>query len=100
MLGLRASRLWEAAACFSRLEKVPQGSRKDLSSNQRFTLLHLPLKVKYSEFLHGLQQENIAVNRKMLSELAANEPYSFKALVDQVRFMKGQPAQQQRQQQQ
>lgn len=25
----------------------------------------------------------------MLSELAASEPYSFKALVDQVRFMRG-----------
>ncbi len=47
------------------------------------------MQVKYSEFVNGLQQENIAVNRKMLSELAANEPYSFKALVDQVRFMKG-----------
>jgi hypothetical protein len=25
----------------------------------------------------------------MLSELAMNEPYSFKALVDQVRYMRG-----------
>lgn len=39
--------------------------------------------------MHGLQQENIQVNRKVLAELAANEPYSFKALVDQVRFMRG-----------
>jgi large subunit ribosomal protein L20 len=36
-----------------------------------------------------LKEENIQVNRKMLSELAASEPYSFKALVDQVRFMQG-----------
>ena len=41
----------------------------------------------------GLQQLNVLVNRKMLSELAANEPYSFKALVDQVRFMRGGAAQ-------
>lgn len=44
-----------------------------------------PAQVKYSDFISGLQRENIGVNRKMLSELAANEPYSFKALVDQVR---------------
>eukprot|EP00887_Chlorella_sp_A99_P006728 scaffold3.g6728.t1 len=51
--------------------------------------------VKYSHFIHGLQQENIQINRKMLAELAANEPHSFKALVDQVRFMRGAVAQQQ-----
>ncbi len=53
----------------------------------------LVAQVKYSEFVNGLQRENISVNRKMLSELAANEPYSFKALVDQVRFMKAQQQQ-------
>ena len=37
----------------------------------------------------GQKQENVEVNRKMLSELAASEPYSFKALVDQVAFMRG-----------
>jgi large subunit ribosomal protein L20 len=46
------------------------------------------LQIKYSELINGLQRENIQVNRKMLAELAANEPYSFKALVDQVKFMK------------
>lgn len=48
-----------------------------------------PPQVKYSQLIHGLKEENIQVNRKMLSELAASEPYSFKALVDQVRFMQG-----------
>ena len=47
------------------------------------------LQVKYSQLIHGLKTENIEVNRKMLSELAMNEPYSFKALVDQVRYMHG-----------
>lgn len=45
--------------------------------------------VKYSEFQAGLRQLNVQLNRKMLSELAASEPFSFKALVDQVRFMRG-----------
>lgn len=32
--------------------------------------------------MHGLQKENIQLNRKVLSEIAMYEPYSFKALVD------------------
>lgn len=45
--------------------------------------------VKYGQFMNGLSESNITLNRKILSELAAKEPYSFKALVDQVKFMKG-----------
>ena len=45
--------------------------------------------VKYSEFMHGLKEENVVVDRKILAELAQTEPYSFKALVDQVKRMKG-----------
>lgn len=47
--------------------------------------------VPYSRFIPGLQAENIHLNRKVLSELAMNEPFSFKALVDQVKFMRGLP---------
>jgi large subunit ribosomal protein L20 len=47
--------------------------------------------LKYSELIHGLKEENIHMNRKMLSDLAINEPYSFKALVDTVKRMKGVP---------
>lgn len=47
------------------------------------------VQVPYSRFMHGLQQENIQINRKVLSELAMYEPFSFKALVDQVRVMRG-----------
>ena len=46
------------------------------------------LQLKYSEFMHGIQQQNINMNRKMLSELAMNEPHSFKALVEQIKFMR------------
>ena len=45
--------------------------------------------VKYSEFQAGLRQLNVQLNRKVLSELAAQEPFSFKALVEQVKFMRG-----------
>mmetsp|Transcript_22337 Transcript_22337/g.69511 ORF Transcript_22337/g.69511 Transcript_22337/m.69511 type:complete len:120 (-) Transcript_22337:108-467(-) len=45
--------------------------------------------VKYSQFIHGMREENIQINRKVLSELAMHEPRSFKALVDQVKLMRG-----------
>lgn len=41
--------------------------------------------VKYGEFIHGLNQENVQLNRKVLSELAMHEPYSFRSLVDMSR---------------
>lgn len=37
----------------------------------------------YSRFMHGIDLAGIAVDRKVLSELAVNEPDAFKALVDQ-----------------
>lgn len=53
------------------------------------SLLLLLLQFKYSWFMHGLREENIQLNRKMLSELTIFEPHSFKALVTQVQHMKG-----------
>jgi len=38
--------------------------------------------VNYGQFMHGLSKENINLNRKVLSEIAMHEPYSFKSLVD------------------
>lgn len=37
---------------------------------------------RYSAFIPALKQSNIQLNRKVLSELAANEPFAFKAIVD------------------
>ena len=34
--------------------------------------------LKYSQLMYGLAAENIMINRKALSELAINEPQSFK----------------------
>ncbi|KAG2424649.1 hypothetical protein HXX76_014373 [Chlamydomonas incerta] len=45
----------------------------------------------YTGLITGLKAENVALNRKVLSELAMSEPFSFKALVEQVRFMRGLP---------
>lgn len=38
--------------------------------------------LKYNQLIYGLAAENILINRKALSELAENEPASFKALCD------------------
>ena len=39
--------------------------------------------VRYSEFIHGLTQKGIQVNRKMLSEMAIHDMEAFKAIVAQ-----------------
>ncbi|HDS11477.1 MAG TPA: 50S ribosomal protein L20 [Candidatus Wirthbacteria bacterium] len=39
----------------------------------------------YSKFIYGLNQANITLNRKMLSELAIHEPAAFQAVVTQVK---------------
>eukprot|EP01016_Furgasonia_blochmanni_P007375 TRINITY_DN1295_c0_g1_i10.p1 TRINITY_DN1295_c0_g1~~TRINITY_DN1295_c0_g1_i10.p1 ORF type:complete len:221 (+),score=49.43 TRINITY_DN1295_c0_g1_i10:76-663(+) len=40
----------------------------------------------YSRFVWALNHSNIFLNRKILAELAINEPYSFKAVVDEVKI--------------
>ena len=42
--------------------------------------------INYSRFIHALNHSNIDINRKILADLAINEPYSFKAVVDEVKF--------------
>ncbi|MDY4849172.1 MAG: 50S ribosomal protein L20 [Bacilli bacterium] len=38
--------------------------------------------ISYSQFMHGLKVANVNVNRKMLSELAINDPKAFQDLVE------------------
>ena len=42
--------------------------------------------MNYSQFIPRLKEQNIRLNRKVLSEMAANEPFAFKAVVDTVRI--------------
>jgi len=37
--------------------------------------------ISYSKFMYGLKKANVQVNRKMLSELAINDPAAFSDLV-------------------
>ncbi len=38
--------------------------------------------INYSNFMHGLKLSGIEINRKMLSEIAINDPKTFTGLVD------------------
>ena len=40
--------------------------------------------VRYSRFICNLNNSNVRLNRKMLADLAVNEPYSFKATTDHI----------------
>lgn len=42
--------------------------------------------ISYSRFVYGLNRSNIKLDRKVLSDLAIYEPYSFKAVVDEVKI--------------
>jgi large subunit ribosomal protein L20 len=39
----------------------------------------------YSQFIGKLAKQNIGLNRKVLADLAMNEPEAFKAIVDKVK---------------
>lgn len=39
----------------------------------------------YSQFMNGIKQAGIELDRKVLADLAAREPDAFKAIVDQAR---------------
>ncbi len=41
--------------------------------------------LRYSEFIHGLDQAKIELNRKALSEMAIHDPAGFDRVVEQVR---------------
>eukprot|EP00638_Chattonella_subsalsa_P008682 CAMPEP_0117756824 /NCGR_PEP_ID=MMETSP0947-20121206/14334_1 /TAXON_ID=44440 /ORGANISM="Chattonella subsalsa, Strain CCMP2191" /LENGTH=162 /DNA_ID=CAMNT_0005576537 /DNA_START=269 /DNA_END=757 /DNA_ORIENTATION=+ len=41
--------------------------------------------MKYSNFIYALSCSDIELNRKVLADLAMNEPYSFKSVVDTIK---------------
>jgi large subunit ribosomal protein L20 len=44
--------------------------------------------LKYSEFINLLKKNNIELDRKVLADLAENEPEAFEQLVDKVKAVK------------
>ena len=41
--------------------------------------------LSYNQFMHGLQRANVELDRKMLAELAVNDPVFFASLAQQAR---------------
>ena len=41
--------------------------------------------MSYSQFIHKLSEKNIDLNRKVLADIAMNEPETFKGLIDSVK---------------
>ncbi|MEP7252103.1 MAG: 50S ribosomal protein L20 [Ginsengibacter sp.] len=41
--------------------------------------------MNYSQFMHKLTEKNIGLNRKILADMAMNEPESFKSLIQSVK---------------
>ena len=44
-----------------------------------------PLDITYSRFINGLKHANIDLDRRVLAELAMNDPTAFQAVVDVVK---------------
>ena len=44
-----------------------------------------PYGLSYSRFINGLKKADIALNRKMLAEIAVNDPAAFTALVEKAK---------------
>mmetsp|Transcript_51950 Transcript_51950/g.62470 ORF Transcript_51950/g.62470 Transcript_51950/m.62470 type:complete len:154 (-) Transcript_51950:150-611(-) len=42
--------------------------------------------MRYNEFMNGAGRAGVGLDRKILADLAANEPFSFKAVVDVVKL--------------
>lgn len=41
--------------------------------------------IRYSEFIHGMDKANIMLDRKMLAEMAVNDPEGFDQVVEKVK---------------
>ena len=41
--------------------------------------------LSYSKFMHAIKNNDIELNRKVLADMAMNEPDTFKAIVDKVK---------------
>ena len=78
----------------NRVEKGMQKAYKDRRRKRRLLRREWILsinaavrehKIQYSRFIYGLNRSNVKLDRKILSELAVNEPFSFKAVVEEVK---------------
>jgi large subunit ribosomal protein L20 len=87
-----------SSTCFrpalQRLEKALQYAYRDRRNKkrefrglwiQRINAAVREFGMTYSRFMDGVHKSGIQVDRKMLADLAMNQPEAFKAIVDQVK---------------
>ena len=54
-------------------------------ADPHFALIELPFGMTYSVFINGLSRSGITVDRKVLSDLAINEPAAFQAIAEKAK---------------
>ena len=76
-----ARTLWiEQINAAARLHGVRSALKTGAPPSTQFIFFNtLVPQLKYSQFIFGLKEENVGLNRKVLSEIARYEPLSFKA---------------------
>jgi large subunit ribosomal protein L20 len=84
----RAKNVWKSTK--PRVEKALQhsyrGRKEKKRTNRQLWITNinaacLQFGVKYSQFMHGLALSGCQLNRKMLAELAQNEPLSMRSVI-------------------
>ena len=92
--GYRARNKNTFRAAIERVEKGLQYAYRDRRTRKRdFRALWIQRinaavrahDMTYSKFVHGLSEAGIAIDRKVLADLAVREPEAFEALVEQAR---------------
>lgn len=81
----RVDRALQMAYKERRLKKRNMRKSWILSINAAVREHNLP----YSRFIYALNHTNLSMDRKILSDLAIHEPYSFKAIIDEVKLQSG-----------
>jgi len=85
------SRLRQAKAALMKAEANAYVGRKQRKRHfrrlwiTRISAAVRPHGINYSQFIHGLNQAGINLNRKMLAELAVTEPATFETIVGQAK---------------
>lgn len=79
----------------NRVEKGMQKAYKDRKRKRRLIRREWILSInaavrehrlQYSRFVYGLNRSNLKLDRKVLADLALHEPFSFKAVVEEVKL--------------
>ena len=69
----------------ARRKKILKKTKGQFSTRKNVWAAVREYDMNYSQFINKLTQAGIEINRKVLADLALNNPEAFKAIVDQVK---------------